>query len=574
MPLNGDAHGPDRSSLGRSGLPRRTGPVLAGVVRNRVGDDGKLDGSIALSVRALGRAMCAVAFASMLLARSDIAAANHTLKHLERKHGLVKGHLMATLVDADKGKLAALLDLSVDLVVAGRDVDIASLAPAWSAYSVGNRLHAVPVADKVSITRIQRDSDALLEQQTEVLDSVDLAAIVAGPAERVAHNVRVVRVVGKCAKGLLHLGRVEVVDVKVVREWVGAKLADVIVITEQVPVHDTLDLVAAEVVRIGACGIVASGLGALLLQTRLAAIGAVHVFVQLLRDRLVDCQVVGVARRHGEVVKRLVANNGVEPAIANQQTLKVDLLGTRDVGGVLLLKVLAKDGAVVAAVRLGSKVDAVARVLRERAHEALQGLPQVGRGGVCRVGHDGRLGVGKGAACAVHVSRALAVRKSMDVAIVVHVAVDGLGVGEADSGGLVNEDHVADLGEGVRVVVGLAVVVDAARAEFLEKTNHGRRARAAVDPDGQRRVAGVDIAGLEEPEEHVLVLGDIGEAREALDLGVQLADTIRDLLVADRDAGMARDVLEALGLGDELGGGIVRNGSSSDEEHTGKRGHG
>lgn len=150
------------------------------------------------------------------------------------------------------------------------------------------------------------------------------------------------------------------------------------------------------------------------------------------------------------------------------------------------------------------------------------------------------------------------------------ISIHGFGVGEADSGRLVDEEHIADLGEGVWVVVDFAVVVDTAWAEFLEQTNHGRRARTAVDPDGERRLMGVDIAGLEEPEEDVLVLFDVGVTRKAFDLGVELTDTRRYLLVAHRDTGMANCFLEIRRLGDELGDGIA--GKSSKQEQLGEGG--
>lgn len=141
----------------------------------------------------------------------------------------------------------------------------------------------------------------------------------------------------------------------------------------------------------------------------------------------------------GEVVVRLVLGQRVEPAVADEDGLQVNLNGVGDVLAVLLLDVLAEDGRVVPAVALCREVEAVLRVLREGAHEALQRLPEVGRGVVGRIGRQGQVGVRVGAAVGCVVG-ARGVRKRDDVALVGCVRRHGDRVGEADLRGLVDEE--------------------------------------------------------------------------------------------------------------------------------------
>lgn len=63
-----------------------------------------------------------------------------------------------------------------------------------------------------------------------------------------------------------------------------------------------------------------------------------------------------------------------------------------------------------------------------------------------------------------------------------------------------NDTHVCLLVPAVGVQLnGLGIILDAARAVFLEETDHTGGTGATVEPDSKRRVVGV-FAGLEEPK--------------------------------------------------------------------------
>ena len=289
----------------------------------------------------------------------------------------------------------------------------------------------------------------------------------------------------------------------------------------------------------------------------------------MLHDGLVVWGViVRVAGRDGEVVVGLVLEDRVIPAVADQHGGQVNLLGTRDVFGVLRLEVLAEDGAVVPAVALRREEELFARVLRERAHEPLQCLPEVGRRGGRRAGGRGVVRVRVGRAAPVRcVVGTFCARQLHDlVRGGVGVAGDGFGVGEADLDRLVDEDHVAGVGPRVRVVVDFSVGVHAAGTKLLPESDHGRGPGTAIDPDGQWSGRWVLISRLEEPEEDVLVLGDVCIAAEALDLGVKLADAGWHLLVADRDARVPSLVCEVARSRDKL-----RKGSLAGQRQNARR---
>lgn len=59
---------------------------------------------------------------------------------------MVKGHLVAAVVDAGKGVVDALLDLAVDNGVGGDDVGVASGAVAWGVDFFSDGLSTEPIA--------------------------------------------------------------------------------------------------------------------------------------------------------------------------------------------------------------------------------------------------------------------------------------------------------------------------------------------------------------------------------------------------------------------------------------------
>lgn len=66
----------------------------------------------------------------------------------------------------------------------------------------------------------------------------------------------------------------------------------------------------------------------------------------------------------------------------------------------------------------------------------------------------------------------------------------------------------------------------------------------AIDPHGEVGLPGVLVASLEEPEEDVLVLGDVDVARVGLDTGGKLADAFWHLFPPDRYVEVAFSVVE------------------------------
>lgn len=59
---------------------------------------------------------------------------------------MVKGNLVAAVVDAGKGVVGALLDLAVDDGVGGDDVGVAGRAVAWGIDLFGDGLATEPIA--------------------------------------------------------------------------------------------------------------------------------------------------------------------------------------------------------------------------------------------------------------------------------------------------------------------------------------------------------------------------------------------------------------------------------------------
>lgn len=250
---------------------------------------------------------------------------------------------------------------------------------------------------------------------------------------------------------------------------------------------------------------------------------------------------VGVARIDTKVVVCLVLDQRIIPAVADQAANKIDGMRSRDVLCILFEEVVRKQRQVVAAVRLGGEEDVVARILREGAHEALQRLPHVGGRGRRAVGGQRLV---EGRVCpavpfAGVVGTAVVGQLDQQIRRWVEVGRHGCGIAVADLRGLVDEDHVGHIRPGIRVVDGLTVRRDPAWAEFLEQTDHRRRARPAVDPDGQGRLGRVDVASFKEPPEDVLVGAHVRVPGIALDVRVLLADARGHRLVAHRHIGVA-----------------------------------
>lgn len=306
------------------------------------------------------------------------------------------------------------------------------------------------------------------------LDRSRLAVVIARGGKGRADIGRRLGKVDKGANGREDLGGVEVVDVELVRERIRLQLANVVLVAVGDVVQHGLDLVVAKVVGVRA-DLVDARLVARRGQVEAVA-GAVHGVEGLqLRGLVVGRVVVRVAREDGEVVVGGVLQQRVVPAVADEDALEADGVGAgqRAVldGGVLGLEVGVEDGAVVAAVALGGEVEALARVLREGAREALQRLPEARGRGLGRVGGGQQVGVRVGAARQVGgVVRAGGVGQLDDIVVVGQVARDGGRVAEAGASGLVDEEQVAG------VVPGVGVVVSGFANEDLLSSSHHRDA--------------------------------------------------------------------------------------------------
>lgn len=107
----------------------------------------KIDGRIALAVRALGGADGHVVLVDSGSAGGDVVAADGALEDGEGGEGLVVGDFVAGVVDAGEGEGAALLGLAVDGGgVRGGDVDVAGGRVARDADGVVDGFAAEPVA--------------------------------------------------------------------------------------------------------------------------------------------------------------------------------------------------------------------------------------------------------------------------------------------------------------------------------------------------------------------------------------------------------------------------------------------
>lgn len=212
---------------------------------------------------------------------------------------------MSTLVDTDKRKLRRLPHLPVRHTITRLDVDEASDVVALRGNDVRDRLAAEPVAVVIRVAEVQRDADVAGQQRADVLDRVHAAVVVAGGAEGGADGVVGFGEIDVRANGLLHGGRVEVVDVEGIRERVGSQLAEVVFVAAGVDVVQVLDFLVAEVVG-GAADLVEAGCVAR--EGLVVAVAlAVEVVVPHLGDSVVEgLVVVRVAGGDGEVVVGLV----------------------------------------------------------------------------------------------------------------------------------------------------------------------------------------------------------------------------------------------------------------------------
>lgn len=218
----------------------------------------RLHRRIALPILTRRRADRHIPRANHLLPRREINPLQRALEHLERRQRLVERHLMPALVNPHKRKLGRLPHLPVRNTVTRLDVNEASDVVVLGRDDIRDSLPAEPVAVVVGVAEVQRDADIPPQQRADVFDRVHAPIIVAGRPERRADGVVGFREVDVRADGLLHGGRVEVVDVEGIREGVGGQLAEVVFVAAGVDVVQVLDLLVAEVVG-GAADLVEAG---------------------------------------------------------------------------------------------------------------------------------------------------------------------------------------------------------------------------------------------------------------------------------------------------------------------------
>lgn len=210
------------------------------------------------------------------------------------------------------------------------------------------------------------------------------------------------------------------------------------------------DFSCAEVVCCGADLVDAAGVA---VDCHVVAIArSVHIVIHSRLRALVERQVVvRVSWEDGEVVVRCVLYKWIVPAIANEQALEVDVLGSRKLSLldqlVLGFEVGVEDRSVVSTIALCGEVEVVAGILWESTHEALESLPHARCRGDSGVSSVGLVGLGPGSTASLSVVGASVVRQLHDVAFVRSVRGNWGGIAEAHLRRMVNEQHVRDIAE-------------------------------------------------------------------------------------------------------------------------------
>lgn len=338
-------------------------------------------------------------------------------------------------------------------------------------------LVAHPVANEVGIARVQQHTDTILKQWGDhVVEGFHPVAL-EHEAHVDLHVARLVLVNLDTERGLdillVQVGLDGVQDGVAQSTIALALLADIIGVLLGHLVGGDHFLVA--VGRGGQAAEDRVGVVASLDQVGAGGVGVSH----LVAGGIVQDRAVRVAAGHLGVV--LVLDLRVSETVTDEERGEVDVLDAwRAVQGgrnelVLLVDLLANGWDVVAGVGLSGDVEVEALVMGELLEEDLEESVDI-------------LGGGEGIG-------------------------DSFTVREADVGGLVQEDDGRVGVPGVRVEDGAgAILLDSAGAEFHEKAGQGRASWATVEPEGQGVGLGL-VAGLEEPEEEVLVGSNVEVSR-------------------------------------------------------------
>lgn len=125
-------------------------------------------------------------------ARGDVEVVQRAVEHLVRRLGLVRGDLVAGLVDAREGQVPVLPHLAPDVRVVDHDVRVPGRVEGVRVRIVDRQAHglaAEPVARVVPVAVHQVHLDAVVEQVRQLADPAG-PRVVADAAERVAHGPR------------------------------------------------------------------------------------------------------------------------------------------------------------------------------------------------------------------------------------------------------------------------------------------------------------------------------------------------------------------------------------------------
>ena len=92
--------------------------------------------------------------------------------------------------------------------------------------------------------------------------------------------------------------------------------------------------------------------------------------------------------------------------------------------------------------------------------------------------------------------------------------------------------NVPDLLPSIFLILQFALLIDPARPNFFKQSNQTRASRSAVDPNSQWGIFRLSIPGFKKPPENRLFRRDVDVAGVRFHAGSELADSLRDFLVA------------------------------------------
>lgn len=252
------------------------------------------------------------------------------------------------------------------------------------------------VVKVLRIAKVCNDLYSGFQQTSHSLNSSRLAIVISSAWKAIRDGLRWLRKVLIRSNSSLYLRTIQIIDIKTVWEWVGSQFAHVVLITSGVDVEHILHFWGTEVVRCWADIIPTSNVTLASLVD--AVTNPIEIVVPLCLDGcIVWVIVISVPGIDGEVVVRLILDQGVEPAISDKNVLKVDVDCTRNLLCILLDEVIwwtvslllaavvifssigntVENRAIVSSITLGGKAKSISGVLWEGTHESLQRFPHI-----------------------------------------------------------------------------------------------------------------------------------------------------------------------------------------------------